>query len=287
MFEFYKYHGAGNDFIMIDNRDGRLGIVDAEKIKLLCDRHFGIGADGIIFLESSNKVDSTGSPQADCFMNYYNSDGSLAEMCGNGIRCLAKFFLERTNSKGHQIKELSIDTRAGIKKVIKNDDGSFSVNMGVPVFVSADFPNNSLMLENILFKFVSMGNPHAVGLVKNISEIDISNIGSKIERDSHFPNKINVEFVEKVTDNYYKVKVWERGSGATLACGTGACAAYAILKNENKNINGVASEIETETTKEITLEFPGGNLYLSENKEGQIILRGSAVYVFKGEIKKS
>lgn len=278
MTEFYKYHGAGNDFIMIDNRDGHFDVADAEKIKLLCDRHFGVGADGIIFLESSKKADSMGLPQADCFMNYYNSDGSLAEMCGNGARCLAKFFLERTNSN---LKELLIDTRAGIKKVTVNNDGSFSVNMGAPAFVYADFPDSPLVLENILFKFVSIGNPHAVGLVKNISEIDISKIGPKIENNPNFPNKINAEFVEKVADDYYKVKVWERGSGETLACGTGACAVYSIIKDENKNIKGKASE----RIKEITLEFPGGNLYLSENKEEQIILRGPAVCVFRGEIE--
>lgn len=261
MTEFYKYHGAGNDFIMIDNRDEHFDIINIEKIKHLCDRHFGIGADGLILLESSNK--------GDCFMNYYNSDGSLAEMCGNGVRCLAKFFIEQTNSN---LKEVLIDTRAGIKKVIKNDDGSFSVNMGSPVFLHVDFPDSSLVLEDILFKFVSMGNPHAVGFVKNISDIDIAQIGPKVERDIHFPNKINVEFVEKVTDTYFKVKVWERGCGETLACGTGACAVYAILKKEDKNL------------KEITLEFPGGNLYLSENQEGQIILRGEATFVFKGDI---
>jgi diaminopimelate epimerase len=261
MIEFYKYHGAGNDFIMVNNRDGLFDF-DVQKIKHLCDRHFGVGADGLILLESSKKVD--------CFMNYYNADGSLAEMCGNGIRCVAKFFLEQTKSK---LKELSIDTRAGIKKVIANDDGSFSVNMGIPVFFHQDFPNNSLTLENILFKFVSMGNPHAVSFVKNISEIDISQIGPKIECDSNFPNKINIEFVEKVADNYFKVKVWERGCGETLACGTGACAVYAILKKEDKNL------------KEITLEFSGGNLYLSENEKGGIILRGEAVCVFRGEIE--
>ena len=170
-------------------------------------------------------------------------------------------------------RELSIDTRAGIKEVICNKDGSFSVNMGSPIFSHVDFPNNPLILENIEFKFVSMGNPHAVGFVKNISDVNISQIGPKIELNSHFPNKINVELVEKIRGNYFKVKVWERGVGITLACGTGACAVYAIIKKENKNIS------------EIILEFPGGNLYLSENKEGKIILRGPAVCVFKGEIK--
>jgi len=261
MIDFYKYHGTGNDFIMIDNRNGIFDIADTKKIKLLCDRSFGIGADGLILLESSNK--------ADCFMNYYNSDGTLSEMCGNGVRCTAKFFIEQTNSSS---KELSIDTRAGIKKVILNEDGTFSVNMGVSVFSHKDFPEGPLILENVSFRFVSMGNPHAVGVVKDVSNIDISTLGPKIEWDSHFPNKINVELVEKVSDNYFKVKVWERGSGATLACGTGACAVYAILKKDSKNL------------EEVTLEFPGGNLYVSGNSENEINLRGEATFVFKGEI---
>lgn len=271
MKEFYKYHGAGNDFILIENRDGSFDVKNTKKIALLCDRHFGIGSDGLILLESSKK--------ADCFMNYYNADGTVAEMCGNGVRCTAKFFLEQIKSKKNKIKELSIDTRAGIKKVVVNNDGSFSVNMGAPVFSSADFPNSALTLENISFNFVSMGNPHAVGLVKNVSEINISEIGPKIENDSHFPNKINVELVEKITDNHFKVKVWERGSGATLACGTGACAVYAIIKKMS------ARTVLADKIAEITLEFPGGKLYLSSNEKGEIILRGEAVFVFKGELK--
>ncbi len=259
-FKFYKYHGTGNDFIMINNLDGSL---DAKflDIKFLCDRHFGIGADGLILLESSKK--------ADCFMNYYNADGTVAEMCGNGVRCTAKFFVEQVKSEK---KDLLIDTRAGVKNVVVNKDGSFSVNMGAPEFASGDFPLSPLRLENIEFYFVSMGNPHAVGIVKNISEIDIKDIGPKIENNSNFSNKINVELVEKISDRNFKVKVWERGSGATLACGTGACAVYAILKKEG---NG---------QKEVTLEFPGGDLCLSENKDGEIILRGAAVRVFEGEM---
>ncbi len=261
MKEFYKYHGAGNDFVMIDNRGGNSGMA-LNEIKKLCDRHFGVGADGLILLESSR--------QADCFMNYYNADGTEAEMCGNGVRCTAKLFLEITKSNQ---KELFIDTRAGIKKVTANEDGTFSVNMGKPVFTHSDFPDGPLVLENTKLNFVSMGNPHAVGTVKDLSLIDISVIGPKIENDPHFPKKINVELVEKTGEGYYKVKVWERGSGATLACGSGACAIYATLKKENKNLG------------ETTLEFPGGNLYLSENKKGEIILRGPAVCVFSGQMQ--
>ncbi len=268
MTTFYKYHGAGNDFIVIDNRD-RSFSEDKKNIALLCDRHFGIGADGLILVENSDK--------ADCFMNYYNSDGTIAEMCGNGVRCTAKFFLDHIKSG---LKETSVDTRAGIKKVSCNSDGSFSVNMGAPVFFHSDFldfPKDSLVLENIEFNFVSVGNPHAVGIVKNLSVINVSEIGPKIENDSHFPNKINVELVEKIEEDHFKVKVWERGSGATLSCGTGACAVYAIIAK--------TSARQDLAEKEITLEFPGGNLFLSENPEGEIILRGPAEFSFKGEIK--
>ncbi|HLP86541.1 MAG TPA: diaminopimelate epimerase [Candidatus Paceibacterota bacterium] len=262
MTSFYKYHGAGNDFIMINNLNKSINLT-VDDIKLLCDRHFGVGADGLILLESSNK--------ADCFMSYYNSDGTEAEMCGNGVRCTAKFFLEQTNST---LNELNIDTRAGIKKIIVSEDNTYSVNMSTPVFIHPDFPNESKNIEGFQFNFVSMGNPHAVTLVENLNNIDLKIVGPKVENNSLFLHKINVEFVEKVSDDYYKVLVWERGCGATLACGTGACAIFATL-----------SQGQSLRKNEITLEFPGGKLYLSKNPEGQIILRGPATFVFKGEIK--
>lgn len=260
MINFYKYEGAGNDFIMINNLKGDINFTPAY-IESICDRHFGIGADGVILLESSIR--------ADCFMNYYNSDGTLAQMCGNGARCTTKFFIEQTNSN---LKELSIDTRAGIKNIKVNDDGTCSVNMGRPVFISDDFPSKSITLEGYNFDCVSMGNPHAVSTVENLNEIDLKTIGPEIENHEYFPNKINVEFVEKISDDYFKVKVWERGCGITLACGTGACAVYSIL-NKKENFDN-----------EITLEFPGGKLYLRDNPEGEIILRGPATFSFKGEI---
>ena len=261
MINFYKYHGAGNDFIMINNLDKSI-FLTPEDISLYCDRNFGIGADGIILLEPSTKVD--------CFMNYYNSDGSIAQMCGNGARCTAQFYLEQTKSN---LKELNIDTRAGIKNIKVNDDSTYSVNMGTPIFENPDFPSQSINLEGFDFNCVSMGNPHAVTEIQNLNEVDLKTIGPIIENNPHFPRKINVEFVERITANYYKVKVWERGCGVTLACGTGACAVYAILNKEN-----------IKSKEEITLEFPGGKLYLSHNEQGHILLRGPATFVFKGEI---
>lgn len=260
MIEFYKCHGAGNDFIMIDNLKGDLSFT-SERIKSICDRHFGVGADGIILLETSDK--------ADCFMNYYNSDGTEAEMCGNGVRCTAKFFLTQT---GKTKNTLNIDTRAGIKNIHVNNDDTYSVNIGKPVFEHADFPSGEISVYGLKFNCVSMGNPHAVTIVENIKNIDIKIVGPKIENDVYFPNKINVEFVEKIDDTKYKVKVWERGCGETLACGTGACATFAVLNKEYNFEN------------EITLEFPGGKLYLSKNQNNDIILRGPAEFVYKGEI---
>jgi diaminopimelate epimerase len=262
MLNFYKYEGAGNDFIMINNLNGDISL-SPEKIKEMCDRHFGIGADGVILLEKSDK--------ADCFMNYINSDGTLAEMCGNGVRSTAKFYLEQTNSN---VQELNIDTRAGVKKIICHEDGTYSVDMGAPNFSSPDFPSQSINLENIDFNFVSMGNPHAVGIVNDLTLYDLHYLGPKIENDKNFPNKINMELVEKVSNNYFKVKVWERGCGATLACGTGACAVFSIINAQ-----------EPFLCTEVTLEFPGGKLFLSQNEQGHVILRGPATFIFKGEIK--
>ncbi|NVN97274.1 diaminopimelate epimerase [Candidatus Nomurabacteria bacterium] len=260
MINFHKYHGAGNDFIMINNLDNSI-FLTPEDISLYCDRNFGIGADGIILLEPSTS--------ADCFMNYYNSDGSIAQMCGNGARCTAKFYLKET---GKDIKEINLETRAGIKNIKVNEDDTYSVDMGAPMFESNDFPSGNLKLEDFDFNCVSMGNPHAVTIVEDLGKIDLKTIGPKIENNDNFPNKINVEFVEKIMPDYYKVKVWERGCGVTLACGTGACAVFSIL-NKITNFD-----------KEITLEFPGGKLYLSKNEQDHVILRGPATFVFKGEI---
>ncbi len=275
---FHKYHGAGNDFIMINNLDGAIKL-EPDYISYICNRNFGIGADGLILIENSSK--------AGFFMNYINSDGTTAEMCGNGVRCAVKFFLSETKNS----KELSkarpysvlVDTRAGIKSVDVNDDDTYSVNMGVPVLNHHDFPETIKMsevlsrtIEGYNFNCVSMGNPHAVAIVENLENIDLKSVGPKVETNSLFPNKINVEFAEKISETYYKVKVWERSCGETLACGTGACAVFSII--DELSIKKIPDE------KEIILEFPGGKLYLSKNHKGEIILRGPATFVFKGQI---
>ncbi len=263
MIYFHKYQGAGNDFVMVNNLDNNI-VITPEEIIHICDRHFGVGADGVILVDPSIS--------ADCFMNYYNSDGTVAEMCGNGARCTARFFIEQTKLGKVLPYSIKIETRAGIKEISINEDDTYSVNMGKPNFENSDFPSEKINLEELEWNFVSIGNPHAVTLVEDLDKIEIKSIGPKVENDKYFPNKINVEFVQKISDNLFKVKVWERGCGETLACGTGACAVYAILNKKEK------------FEKEITLEFPGGKLFLSSNEKSHIILRGPASFVFKGKI---
>ncbi len=257
-------HGLGNDFIVIDNFNRRIKLTK-EEVTLFCDRHKGIGADGLILVEKSGEG-------TDCFMNYYNADGSIAEMCGNGVRCVAKFL---KNFYLKDKEEFEIETRAGIKKIVAEVDGTFSVNMGKPVFVHSDFPEEKIKIEGLELDFASMGNPHAVAFVDDLSIYDLNKIGPLVENDLNFPNKINFELVEKKDNKRFKTIVWERGCGKTLACGTGACAIYAIIQKQN---NG---------EQEIVIELPGGELFLSENEDGEIIMRGEARSSFSGEINLS
>ncbi len=253
-------HGLGNDFIVIDNMNGRISL-SKEQIVLLCDRHKGVGADGVILVEKSDT--------ADCFMNYYNSDGTVAEMCGNGVRCVAKFLKDEIKKEEINFK---IETRAGIKEIKYRDDDTYSVNMGNPVFFHSDFPTQAIELEGLNLNFVSMGNPHAVALVSDINIYDLEKVGPLIENNKNFPNKINLEIVEKKGEGEFVVKVWERGCGITLACGTGACAVYAVMQQIKK----------TAEDKEVVIHLPGGDLFMSENKKREIIMRGSANSVFSG-----
>jgi diaminopimelate epimerase len=258
---FTKMQGTGNDMIMIDNRNKNINL-NSNQVKSLCNRQFGIGADGLILLELSEN--------ADCFMNYYNADGSIGEMCGNGVRCTAKFFQEVTNSKKDTI---TIDTRAGIKTIQISQSG-YIVNMGKPLFTHQDFPSKSVSIENLNWHFASMGNPHAVAVSnQDPYQIDLEKIGPIIENHtSLFKNKINVEIVQVKDKHNLIMRVWERGSGITLACGTGACAVFAVCHKLNL--------IDSSTT----IQLPGGNLKISYNQNLEILMDGPAENVFTGTI---
>ena len=215
-----------------------------------------VDTDGLILMESSQ--------EADCYMRYYNRDGSSGEMCGNGIRCLADFYRREVEDK----PEIHIDSPVGIKQ-ITHDNDLYTVNMGTPENLG-ECDINDLHLYKI-----SMGNPHAVTLIENTDNFDLETIGPKIETDAEFPEKTNFEIVEKLGDNHLKMRVWERGSGITLACGTGACAVYVAAKNL-----GLINQ-------KTQVDLPGGPLWIDENIKGEILMTGPAETIKKSTISIS
>lgn len=281
MIKFTKMQGLGNDFICMNYEDVykyNLKIFS----KFICDRHFGIGADGLILIGAS-KV-------ADCKMRIFNSDGTEAEMCGNGIRCLAKYVYEKNIIKKEKIR---IETLAGIKEVkykLENEKiMALNVNMGTPQLdinkLPIYIPNNYKYKERkckILIKaqdkeflglFLTVGNPHTVIEIKDIKNFEVTKYGKIVENHKYFPKKTNVEFVEIVNENNIKLRVWERGVGETFACGTGAVAAAYAMYIENKIKNNVVVELE------------GGKLNISiDEKTNEVYMEGPAVNIFNGEI---
>ena len=271
--KFTKMEGIGNDYIYIDNRDHFFDY-DPVFITKISDRHMGIGADGLIALENSDKYDFK--------MRMFNADGSEGQMCGNGIRCLAKFAYDnKLTDKTH----LEFETMAG-KRIVDLilEDGQVTgatVDMGVPSSKVKDLPMVYDAEECINGEFVvggkhyrgtaiSVGNPHIVLFTKHLPE-DIETDGFKIEHSGVFPEKVNVEFVEVIDRNHLKMRVWERGSGETLACGTGACATVYAAILENK----------IDTTCDV--ELLGGHLSITY-RDGHIFMTGQARTTFTGEV---
>lgn len=279
---FSKMHGLGNDFIMINDLDENLNNY-SKLAKKLCDRHFGIGADGIILIQSSQKN------EADFKMRIFNSDGSEAEMCGNGIRCFAHYVhLNDLTDK----KNLKIETLAGLIKPEIIDFGTqestVKVNMGKPSYSLESLNIKQELIDDQIDKLwhypiiiegkeyllngASMGNPHVVIYVENLDNIDLKKLGPIIEENPLFKKGTNVEFVKIKNDNELDVKVWERGAGITLACGTGACATAAVSIDQDRVNNN------------IQINLPGGPLQISKNNNNEMIMTGPSTLVFKGEI---
>ncbi len=256
---FTKMHGLGNDFVIIDARKESLDQLEMGQLAInMCDRHFGVGADGILIVWPSEK--------AHYRMQVFNPDGSEPEMCGNGIRCFAKYVYETD-----QLKEevISVETLAGVKlpAVILGPDKTVvgvEVDMGIPE------EQGQISLQGHKFKKISMGNPHAVTFVDDLTKVNILELGPKVEDDAHFKNRTNVEFV-KVNDKEIEVIVWERGAGETLACGTGACACV------------VAASTAGKTGKRVIVNLPGGKLDIEWGEDKHILLRGPAQKVFEGK----
>lgn len=266
---FTKMQGTGNHFIVIDaiKKEEKL---TTEQIKWLCTPAFSIGADQLLMILPS-KV-------ADFRMRIFNADGGEVEMCGNGIRCVAKYLVEHGYTKK---QELEIETLAGIKKPVIRGD-KIRVDMGEPIFDAKLIPvklsgrviNRAIKVENMEFKItcVSMGNPHTVIFMDRIDKFNVLKYGSAIENYKLFPKKTNVEFVEKINDNELKMRVWERGSGETLGCGSGACAAT------------VAGVLNNRNNEHVTMHLKGGDLEIEWAKDNHVYLTGPAEEVFKGEI---
>ena len=266
MRNFEKWQGCGNDFVIIDLRGN--GLIDsAEKISRLCDRHFGIGADGVIYVLNSDA--------AEVRMRIFNADGSEAEMCGNGIRCFAKFVLRGTDKK-----ILNVETGAGILTVNLRGE-SVEVDMGEPILSADKIPvegygKNKIIGEplnvdeNFKMTCVSMGNPHCVIFVDDVNKIDLPTIGPKIERHEIFPRKVNAEFVQVIGKNKLRMRVWERGSGITYACGTGACA------------TAVAANLNALADKSVEVILDGGTLKIDWRADNHIYMTGAADKVFSG-----
>lgn len=278
--KFTKMHGLGNDYVYVDCTKNKEVIENPSELSIVVsDRHFGIGSDGLILICDSDKCDFK--------MRIFNADGSEAEMCGNGIRCVGKYVYDYGLTKK---KEVSIETLGGIKilklNVEDNEVKSAIVDMGKPKLDSDDIINfreeNNLrkvnldvLDRNFDFTFISMGNPHAVTIVDNVDEIDVDKYGKIIENDSHFPARTNVEFVEIIDKDNIKMRVYERGAGITLACGTGACASTTACY-----FNGLINN-------KVKVNLIGGNLNITYDKDDEhIYMEGPATKVFDGEIKE-
>ncbi len=286
--EFTKMHGLGNDFVLIDNRE--LNLKRATHIaKKLCDRRLGIGADQLLLLSNSES--------ADFKMRIFNADGSEVEMCGNGIRCLGKYIWDsvlRCDESSYASKycetigQLAIETLAGIMYVEKKGN-RFKVDMGEPALQPDEIPVNTSLLpkklrEDAVQEFplkikrstisitcVSMGNPHAISIVRNVDDVALQTIGPLIECHKFFPNRTNVEFVQVLNKKNIRMRVWERGAGETTACGTGAAA------------SAVAAIILGLTERKVTVHLPGGKLLIHWSaKDNHIYMTGDAVTVFEG-----
>jgi diaminopimelate epimerase len=273
---FTKMQGCGNDFVVVDDR-AELWEFDPDAVRMLCDRHFGIGADGIILVRRAT------SPDADFAMHYVNADGSLAEMCGNGVRVFAKYVTDREMVTGDVVR---VQTPAGVKRVetVRDDDGLVvlaRVDMGEPTLASAAIPTTlpgdpvvdatlATTAGDLAVTCVSMGNPHAILWVDDTEAAPVETLGPLIESDRAFPRKTNVEFAQVIATDRVRLRVWERGVGETLACGTGACATL------------VAGVLTGRTADEATIELPGGDLIVRWPGSGPVLMTGPAEEVFSG-----
>lgn len=275
--KFTKMQGCGNDYVYVDCTKTLIDNIRETAIKV-SDRHFGIGSDGLILIRPSDK--------ADFMMDMYNNDGSSGKMCGNGIRCVAKYVYDYGLTDKTSLK---IETLSGIKDLkITVEDGkvtSVTVDMGTPVTQADAVPvitdkdeliNEPVEIDGKVYNItcISMGNPHAVVFAEDIDKLKLEHIGPMFENHPMFPERVNTEFIQVLDRKHIKMRVWERGSGETLACGTGACASVVACI-----LNGL-------TDNEVCVTLRGGDLIIRyDEKDNRVYMTGPAVTVFEGEIQ--
>jgi len=272
---FTKMQGAGNDYVYVDCFAQPSPANPSQTAIQIADRHFGVGGDGLILIEPSEVADAR--------MRMYNADGSEAEMCGNGIRCVAKYVHDHDICRQPALR---IETRSGVLDVeLEVADGRARrarVDMGAPILSPAEIPTTlpgdpvvnaplTVGRRELRVTCVSMGNPHCITYVDQLSDDWVLGIGPQVENDPHFPNRVNAEFVEIIDEGAVNLRVWERGSGETLACGTGACAVC------------VAGVLTGHTAKRLIAHLPGGDLELEWGEDDHVYMTGPAVEVFSGE----
>jgi len=268
-----KMHGCGNDFVFMDYDEYlKTGLSINELAIKLCDRHFGIGADGLIIPEPYNGND------ADILWHYYNSDGTTAQMCGNGMRCFARYVYDKGLVKN---KSFSVKTLAGIIKPEILDDGNIKVNMGTPILEDEKIPfrgERKIFVKDKTFDItpVSMGNPHCIIFTDEDPMTLAQNYGPEIEKHPYFPEKTNVEFVKVISQNEVEMRVYERGCGITLACGTGACATVVACVLNNLTVRNVKVNL---LGGAVNVEWQG----VGQEKDKNIFLIGPAQYSFSAE----
>ena len=276
--KFTKMHGCGNDYIYIDG--AKEHIAQEEKpdfVRRVSDRHFGIGGDGVIFINPSD--------EADFEMEMYNADGSRAEMCGNGIRCVTKFVYDKGLTDKTDISVISCGKIKYLQLSLKdNKVDTVRVNMGAPELIAANVPvlcdkeqavDEPITVQDTEYKMtcVSMGNPHAVVFMENVTDLEIEKIGPYFESHERFPKRTNTEFVKVIDRNTVQMRVWERGTGETLACGTGCCATVVACI-----LNGLTDDT-------VTVKLLGGELEITWDREADLVyMTGPATTVFEGEI---
>ncbi len=273
LLEFTKMHGLGNDFVVIDAIHQTVHL-SPEQVRFLAHRRFGVGCDQVLIVAPPDDA------EVDFVYRIFNADGSEVEQCGNGARCFARFVHDRGLTTARRIR---VRTRAGIITPELRDDGQVAVNMGMPDFhpaalpyrAEAEAPAYQLDVdgESIRFGAVSMGNPHIVIRVDDVAQAPVAELGAKLESHAAFPARVNVGFMEIVDEGHIRLRVFERGAGETLACGTGACAAVVVGQRQ-----GLLDEA-------VTVTLPGGELRIERAQDGAVIMIGPAVSVYEGKIE--